>query len=208
MDSSPKTRNAEATKAVILEAAEEVFAEKGFAGASIRLISKKSRVSGSLILFHFQSKEQLYHEVKAAIIRRYELEEPTHINEEDPIELYIKKWLAALFDFYRRNPTMVRLSNWGLLEGDMEPWPGEDELHHLFESRLKKAQEKGEIRGDISPLHLSAMMVGMIHVWWEYHEHYIGHSQGDPDEIDGRYLQEALDFVMRGMTSATLEETG
>ena len=199
MDHGQKHRNAEATKATILHAAEQVFADKGFAGASIREISAKSGVSGALLLFHFQSKDSLYTAVKTAIMQRYAQGEPSGFNPEDPIDLYLSKWLSAVFNFYKDNPTMVRLANWGLLEGDADPWPGEDRLQHTFESRLKNAQKNGEIRTDISPMHLSVMLSGMAHIWWEYHAHFIKHSGADSPEADSCYLKQALAFVKRGI---------
>src|SRR5258706_1983258 len=56
-----KAREAPAsTKARILAAAEEVFAAKGFAGASTREIAAQARVNISSLHYHWESKETLY----------------------------------------------------------------------------------------------------------------------------------------------------
>ena len=61
-------RNPEATRASILEAAEEVFLEKGYSAAALSAIARRAGVTKSLLHHHFGSKEGLWHEVK---LRRF-----------------------------------------------------------------------------------------------------------------------------------------
>ncbi|HSM82140.1 MAG TPA: TetR/AcrR family transcriptional regulator [Nodosilinea sp.] len=64
---SPRqTRDAEATKAEILDAAEEEFAKFGFNGAKTEAIAAKTGVTKAMIYYHFGSKEELY----KAVIQR------------------------------------------------------------------------------------------------------------------------------------------
>ncbi|WP_329563710.1 ScbR family autoregulator-binding transcription factor [Kitasatospora sp. NBC_01266] len=67
---SPKVRTrrepqerAVRTRAVILQAAAEVFDEFGFSGASISKIMKRAEVTQGAMYFHFGSKEELAHAV-------------------------------------------------------------------------------------------------------------------------------------------------
>ena len=53
------------TKERILSCAAELFAQKGYAGASIRDISKLSDVNIAAVSYHFESKEKLFLEVIA-----------------------------------------------------------------------------------------------------------------------------------------------
>jgi TetR/AcrR family transcriptional regulator len=96
---------------------------------------------------------------------------------------------------------MMRLANWARLEGDVDPWPGEDELHHSYEEHLRQAQIRGEIREDISPFHISTIIFGAMHVWWEYHSHLISHAleSGDGEDADEQYARQLLNLVMRGL---------
>jgi AcrR family transcriptional regulator len=69
-ESAPFKRPSEGGQvAVILEAAEGCFSRAGYAGASMREIAERARVSKSLLHYHFQSKEHLFVEVQ---IRAYE----------------------------------------------------------------------------------------------------------------------------------------
>lgn len=50
----------ESTREAILRAAEDVFAHRGFAGASIRLIAAAAGVNSALVGYHFGAKSELY----------------------------------------------------------------------------------------------------------------------------------------------------
>jgi len=52
-------RNPQASRAAILEAAREVFAERGYARATIREIARRAGVTHGLVMRHFGTKEQL-----------------------------------------------------------------------------------------------------------------------------------------------------
>lgn len=55
-----KYKCSEKTKTALLEAAAELFAQKGVAGASVRDIVKKAQTPLSSVNYYFGSKEQLY----------------------------------------------------------------------------------------------------------------------------------------------------
>ena len=54
---------ATATRNRILDAAEGLFAEKGYAGASIRRITAEAEVDLGAVRYHFGSKDALFGEV-------------------------------------------------------------------------------------------------------------------------------------------------
>jgi AcrR family transcriptional regulator len=56
-------KDANNTKEKILNAAEQVFAEKGFSRASVRAITQKADVNISLVNYHFRNKNALFTEV-------------------------------------------------------------------------------------------------------------------------------------------------
>src|SRR4051812_23861675 len=83
-----KVRDAERTKAKVLDAAAREFVERGFDGASLADISRRARASKQLILHHFESKEGLFHAVLdqkfrvALEVAAPELEDPSTIIAE------------------------------------------------------------------------------------------------------------------------------
>lgn len=66
-------------KALIMDAAIEVFAEKTFQGASVSMIAKKAGISKGLLYNYFESKEALLKEIiKNATNRVHENFDPNH----------------------------------------------------------------------------------------------------------------------------------
>jgi len=56
------------TRMKILEAASEVFGDKGYRAATVRDICKKAGVNQALINYYFNSKQQLYNEIFSSIV--------------------------------------------------------------------------------------------------------------------------------------------
>ncbi len=197
-----KKRDAEATRAAILAAAEEIFAERGFAGTSIGRISRKCGASGPLIIFHFKDKRGLYEAVKAAIVGRYSECLPGPIEEARGLRGILRHILRAMFSYYKNNPTMTRIVNWTTLEGDVGNWGGESDWHHRYMGQIRDAQEKGDIRDDISPYRALILITGAIHVWWEFHEHLLRDldQTDDPDIADETYCNEIEAVLLRGLS--------
>jgi AcrR family transcriptional regulator len=99
-------RDAEATQAVILAAAEEEFAQHGFTATRTEAIAAKTKVSKSMIYYYFKDKEGLYqavlmrsHADLLATIQKLELEQLSP-------EVALEKFLRALLDCVSRNPKL------------------------------------------------------------------------------------------------------
>ncbi|MFE0702140.1 ScbR family autoregulator-binding transcription factor [Streptomyces sp. NPDC058872] len=60
-----KQERAERTRAAVIRAAAEVFAENGFAGASVTKIADRAEVTLGAIYFHFRNKEELARDIVA-----------------------------------------------------------------------------------------------------------------------------------------------
>ena len=58
-----KRQNGEETRTRILDAAEQIFAERGFASTSTREIGRLARMDKYAIYYHFKNKESLYRAV-------------------------------------------------------------------------------------------------------------------------------------------------
>jgi len=59
-DPTARTRNPQLRRAAILAAARSVFAERGYARATIREIARRAGVTHGLVVMHFSTKEQLF----------------------------------------------------------------------------------------------------------------------------------------------------
>jgi TetR/AcrR family transcriptional regulator len=99
-------RDAEATQAVILAAAEEEFAQHGFTATRTEAIAAKTKVAKSMIYYYFKDKEGLYQAVLTrshadllATIQKLELEQLSP-------DVALEKFLRALLDCVSRNPRL------------------------------------------------------------------------------------------------------
>ncbi|WP_422930317.1 TetR/AcrR family transcriptional regulator [Singulisphaera sp. PoT] len=192
-----RVRNAEGTRRAVLDAAERLFAEKGYAGTSMRDISLASGCSQPLIHHHFGSKDALYSSVRARIIEEYVsrfpdadrvIEQPEHAGCE----------IASIVEFLRDNETLPRLVAWARLEGHHRMWPGDLELMQALIGRIRSAQGRGIIRDDIDAPSLGVMLVGLAVFWVENRDYYSDIFENGPD--DGSYLNQAVALVGRGLS--------
>lgn len=99
-------RDAEATQAVILAAAEAEFAQHGFTAARTEAIAAKTGVAKSMIYYYFKDKEGLYQ----AVLTRSHAELLQMCNELDlnnlAPEAALEKFLTALLDCVSQNPKL------------------------------------------------------------------------------------------------------
>jgi AcrR family transcriptional regulator len=118
-----KVREApESTKARILATAEQVFAAKGFAGASTREIAARAQVNISSLHYHWESKETLYlavfQDVFDRILDRVRTTIPARPERSQSMPDVVEKAMGALFDFFADHPNIPKLLVHRLLEND------------------------------------------------------------------------------------------
>lgn len=116
-----RTEAAEASKQAILDAAETVFAEKGYDGTSLQEICDVAGVTRGLPNYFFGSKEDLYHAVlKRTFLRSQDLlsfiHEQTHAPDVNTQEI-LRVVIERLFENVATHPTFVRLTEWEALYG-------------------------------------------------------------------------------------------
>lgn len=100
------------TKERILQAAEEVFAQRGFHGASTRDIAARAQVNISSLHYHWASKETLYSAVFdrlfAHLVERVSEDFAPRTTPEDTRQV-IERAMGGVFDFFADNPRVPRL---------------------------------------------------------------------------------------------------
>src|SRR3954447_6099285 len=110
MATAPRKRmTAEARREVIEQAATEVFAERGYHGASIDEIARRSGVSPPVVYDHFESKQELH---RRLLERHYaELRQVWRDNlpGDEPQEERIARALDAWFAYIEEHPSAARM---------------------------------------------------------------------------------------------------
>lgn len=107
-------------RALILEAARQVFAEEGLDGASLRAIAVRAGYTPAALYFHFDSKEAMYAEVlHGSLVSLGAAVEGSVAGTKTP-QQHLKAAAMAFFRFYAENPRDLDLGFY-LFRGGMKP---------------------------------------------------------------------------------------
>ena len=118
-----RTEAAKTSKKAILDAAEALFAEKGYEATSLQEICDRAGVTRGLPNYFFGAKEELY---RAVLERAFALSltrelllflrEQAHLPDAR-LEESLSVAIERIFDFFVMNPTFIRLTEWEALNG-------------------------------------------------------------------------------------------
>jgi AcrR family transcriptional regulator len=107
----PRTRDAEATKSRILEAAKREFAKNGLGGARVDVIAEKARANKRMIYHYFDSKEGLFQTVlENAYVDIRTAEQKLNLDHLAPKEA-LERLVRFTWDYYLKNPEFITLVN-------------------------------------------------------------------------------------------------
>ncbi|MFI0465671.1 MULTISPECIES: TetR/AcrR family transcriptional regulator [Saccharopolyspora] len=151
-------RDAERTRAEILEVATAEFADKGYAGARVDEIAARTSTTKRMIYYYFGGKEQLY---LAALENAYSvirgIEREVDVDDLDPIEA-IRRLAELTFDHHESHPDFLRLVSIEnihraehLAKSELLPGlatPAVDVLGRI----LERGQAAGQFRADADAL--------------------------------------------------------
>lgn len=162
----------EASRAAILDAAERLFLERGFAGASMSGIAKISGVTKSLIHHHFGSKDALWQEIKRRRFASYHEQQIALFASDGPSAALLRESMRIYFHFLRDNPDTVRLMSWVQLEGDRALTEMIQELRDAGIAYLTAAQAAGVVRSDVPAPFILMTFVGLVRTWFDDPTHH------------------------------------
>jgi TetR/AcrR family transcriptional regulator len=138
----------ERSRRLLLDAAMDEFAEKGFAGARVQDIADRAGLNKQLISYYFGGKEGLYQELHDQWLRR----EETIADPALPLDELIVRYLDEAF----ADPRPTRLNLWnGLTGGALKQDP--EDL-----SGLRYRQANGELADDLDPAAAMLLFISMV----------------------------------------------
>jgi AcrR family transcriptional regulator len=107
---TPRTRlTAEARRALIEKAATEVFAERGYRGASMDEIAKRSGITVPVLYDHFASKQDLHKHLLERHFTELRQVWREQLDGEDPLERRIARAFDAWFAYVQTHPYAWRM---------------------------------------------------------------------------------------------------
>jgi AcrR family transcriptional regulator len=145
------------TKRRLMKAAVDEFAKHGLAGARVDRIAETASANKRSIYMHFGTKEELFDKVVADSMLRL----AESISFDDG---HLPGYAGALFDRLEQWPHIKRLYLWAGLERE-QPVDVEVEQYRKRVAAIAAAQEAGQVRADIPPAELMAMVIALVISW-------------------------------------------
>lgn len=153
-----RQRDAERTRAELLEVATEVFAESGYSGARVDEIARRTRTTKRMIYYYFGGKEQLYVAVlENAYLGIRAVEQQLKVADLAPVDA-IRRLAEATFEHHQAHPAFIRLVTIENIHGAqfMRRSEALAELANPAVSVLADVLERGvaagDFRADVAPL--------------------------------------------------------
>jgi AcrR family transcriptional regulator len=154
------TRDADATRRRLLEAATEEFAQHGIAGARVDRIAAASTSNKAQIYHYFSSKDGLFDAVFTAMCVDTVSDVP--IDADD-----LPEYAGRLFDSYEQRPYVQRLASWYRLErgGSAELVEAVLASNRTKVAAVTSAQKRGVVSDRFKPVDLLGLVLHLSGFW-------------------------------------------
>jgi TetR/AcrR family acrAB operon transcriptional repressor len=197
---------AELTHTALLDAAENVFKEKGVAAATLNDIAKAAGMTRGAIYWHFRDKSELVHAMceRATLPMEAMFNEITSVVGNDPLGSIRRLTVHALTQVARspqQQTVFDILFHKCEKTGEMAPMfereqQSRGECHSQIEVLFRQAVTLGQLPADtnttIAVQALHSYMVGLMHEWLL-----------NPEAYDlGRHAQALVDTMIAGLRIA------
>jgi TetR/AcrR family transcriptional regulator len=194
----------EESRAAILQAAAQEFAEHGIAGARTDAIAREARVNKALLYYYFKDKETLYGAVLDEAFSALKVNVFRVLDGELPPREKILAYVAAYFDFVAANQVYPKLMQREMMRARDGHSPHLDKLiKNYFQpifTRVGELLAKGIADGEfrkVSPAHFVPSMVAMIVFYFSsapMMQKIVGFNPLTPERIAERRAA-VLDFI-------------
>jgi TetR/AcrR family transcriptional regulator, repressor of fatR-cypB operon len=94
----------EERRSALLQAALDLFAEQGFNGSSTALIAQRAGVASGTLFYHFNSKEELIHELFREVRNKIDSKVLEDVPEDMPLRQRIVRILSNLLSYFLEHP--------------------------------------------------------------------------------------------------------
>ncbi len=161
------------SKEKIIKAAYRIFAEKGRRGARVSEIASLAGINKAMIYYYFSSKDHLYHEVLKSIFVKMTPKVERIMEKDIDLRTKFERLVQFYFNFFEKNPYMIKLFLREIVDGAKELKDVIDELKEeivpIKEAYsapfLKDLFESGKLR-DLDPLQTWISILGLIFIYF------------------------------------------
>jgi TetR/AcrR family transcriptional regulator len=160
----PGTR-AERTRAAILAAAEQIFAERGFAAARLEDVAEVVGIRRASIVYHFRDKRELYEAVLASVVGDFRPRLEAALAGPGTLSERIEAAVGAWVDYVAERPALARILLREVADASRDHPPAVVAAAAPFVELVERF--RAEMRDDplalarpIDPVHLASAIVG------------------------------------------------
>jgi AcrR family transcriptional regulator len=200
----------------IMDAAEQLFAEHGFAGTSVRDIAESAGVNLAMISYYFGSKERLMeamfdyrgHYLK---LQLQNILQDDSLNSMQKVEKLIGDYVERIFQKQCFHKIMVREQ---MADKD---GPIAKQIYQLKESNqaqikqlIQQGQKRGEFKRNVDVPFLMMTLVGTTSqlVTAQHFYRVINNLQDMPDEEFEKHIKKKLNSYLKTLFKAILDYEG
>jgi TetR/AcrR family transcriptional regulator len=202
---NPQTRDAEATKARILDAAEEEFAKNGLGAARTEAIAQQTGVTKAMIYYYFESKEKLYEAVlERSFNERLQAVQQIAFQQHTPTDA-LTKIINNLIRGASANPRWTNILMYEAMQNKGQYYNkiGLTSVYGAIQAVLTEGVKTGEFR-NLDPMHAAVNIVGMCSFYFCAHEnlkHLWPGKKMLSEEMVQQHLNEAVAMILSGVSN-------
>ena len=190
-------------RALILSAAERVFARYGFSGSRLKEIAEEAGLPKANILYYFKNKEALYRYVCQDILENW-LGAIGEISESSEPSEAIRKYIEAKMELSMQRPNASRVFAMEIISG--APVIGDylaNELKSWVDSHVlifEVWQKRGQL-SDVSPYHVLFVIWAVTQTYADFETQIklvLGDQHLGSDEYD-RAVKSVTQIILSGL---------
>jgi AcrR family transcriptional regulator len=187
----------------ILDVAEKLFADNGFAETSMRAIAQAANVNVATLYYHCGSKEQLFSAIYSRVVDQIAALVGDALSSGGEFDEIVARVLDQVVEFFLENPSIPRLLH-GTTPSEVKG--GADlrrktyrPLFEMVAAQMNRRAERGEIRKVDPALFLDAASGVIFHLTLDHqHSKTNGKSKSEVDPHDLASIQEHARIFILG----------
>ncbi|GAA1585817.1 MULTISPECIES: TetR family transcriptional regulator [Kribbella] len=159
-------RNADRTRARILDAATEEFAARGIGGARINRIAEVAGCNKAMLYAYFGNKDELFDAVFSASLEKYLAEVGFDVDD-------LPAYAGKVFDYFEAHPDRLRLSVWYRLERpDGQPLEAIIAVNQQRLEELQRGMRRRTVSRRFTPVSLLSLIQAIATSWSSMNPEY------------------------------------
>jgi len=200
----------------IMEAAEKLFAEQGFAGTSVRDIAEAAHVNLAMISYYFGSKEKLMEAMFTYRGEHYKLQlqniiRNNSLSSKQKVEKLIEEYVDRIFQKQNFHKIMVReqmTNNNGPVSKLIYELKSGNQA--LIKQLIQEGQKNGEFKKNVDISFLMMTLVGTVSQLMTARHFYrkMNDLESLSEEEFEKYIKKKLSAHLKNLFKAMLDYEG